>query len=327
MGIINNPHDKIFKEIMGKTETAKEFLANYLPEEVLQAVDLGNLAPEKDTYIDNELKESCSDKLFKTTINNRDAYIYLLFEHKSYQPKGMALQLLKYLVKIWEQKFTKEQADHLPIIIPLVIYHGENKWSIDRTLSKLIPDLKEVGPNLKKYIPDFEYLLYDFSPEGDEVIQGDVELMIFLEIFRAVYYKEVSMFLESLKKGIMLIEINNQSGETGEASETRNRNLSELFKTLILYIINVRSDVTVKEIYETAKEISPERGEEMQTIAEQLISEGMEKGIEKGMEKRNTEIALSSLSIGLPVETITKLTGLSTEKIEQLKQENKPGQN
>ncbi|MEV9641495.1 Rpn family recombination-promoting nuclease/putative transposase [Mammaliicoccus sciuri] len=37
---IQNPHDKFFKESMGNAEVAKDFLANYLPESVLQIIDL-----------------------------------------------------------------------------------------------------------------------------------------------------------------------------------------------------------------------------------------------------------------------------------------------
>ncbi|MFC5589657.1 Rpn family recombination-promoting nuclease/putative transposase [Sporosarcina soli] len=37
---IQNPHDKFFKETMGNVETAKDFLMNYLPESVMQVVNL-----------------------------------------------------------------------------------------------------------------------------------------------------------------------------------------------------------------------------------------------------------------------------------------------
>ncbi|WP_083996202.1 Rpn family recombination-promoting nuclease/putative transposase [Desulfosporosinus acididurans] len=34
----------------------------------------------------------------------KDGYLYLLFEHKSYPSPKRALQLLKYILNIWEQK-------------------------------------------------------------------------------------------------------------------------------------------------------------------------------------------------------------------------------
>lgn len=43
--------------------------------------------------------------------------------------------------------------------------------------------------------------------------------------------------------------------------------------------------------------------------------EGMEEGMEKGMEKERKKNAKSFLSLGVPVETIAKATGLSEEQI------------
>ena len=48
---------------------------------------------------------------------------------------------------------------------------------------------------------------------------------------------------------------------------------------------------------------------------EEGIEIGMEKGIEKGMEKT----ALNSMKAGLDNDTISKITGLTTEQIEDLR--------
>ena len=58
---IQNPHDKFFKEMMGNVETAKDFLANYLPEPIRQVVNLDTLEPQKDSFISAEPEESFSD--------------------------------------------------------------------------------------------------------------------------------------------------------------------------------------------------------------------------------------------------------------------------
>ena len=66
--------------------------------------------------------------------------------------------------------------------------------------------------------------------------------------------------------------------------ENQNNGL-EYFETFIRYIMNARNDLELQTVYELAKEISLERSEVVMTIAEKLITEGMEKGIEKGIEK------------------------------------------
>ena len=120
MPLINHPHDRFFKETMQDLETAQDFLANYLPQDILQLIDLDSLSLQKDSFIEKELREAFSDILYKASIKGREAYLYFLFEHKSSLVKTTALQLLKYMVKIWEQKTDKEKAASLPIIIPQI---------------------------------------------------------------------------------------------------------------------------------------------------------------------------------------------------------------
>jgi predicted transposase/invertase (TIGR01784 family) len=86
------------------------------------------------SFIDKKLRESFSDLLFSVDINSRQGYIYFLFEHKSYPVTDIAFQLLKYMTEIWNTKVNKEKAEELPIIIPLVIYHGKTAWRTGRTL-------------------------------------------------------------------------------------------------------------------------------------------------------------------------------------------------
>jgi len=95
---------------------AKDFLNNYLPENIIKVIDVDTLEPQKDSFINEELQEGFSDLLFKASINKREGYIYFLFEHKSYSSKDIALQLLRYMVEIWETKIKKEKSDKLPVI-------------------------------------------------------------------------------------------------------------------------------------------------------------------------------------------------------------------
>ena len=117
---IKNPHDKIFKETMSDIETAKDFFRNYLPEELLKLIDLDNISVDKDSFIEKELGEYFSDILYKINLLGKESYIYFLFEHKSYNYKKISLQLLEYMIKIWNLKV--KQRKTLPIIIPIVIH-------------------------------------------------------------------------------------------------------------------------------------------------------------------------------------------------------------
>ena len=105
---IQNPHDKFFKETFSNLKVTRDFLENYLPQSILKILDLNDLEIQNSSHVDEELNEVFSDLLFKTKINQRDGYLYFLFEHKSYPDRMIALQLLTYMVRIWKQKVNRE---------------------------------------------------------------------------------------------------------------------------------------------------------------------------------------------------------------------------
>ncbi len=189
---ITNPHDKFFKNIFSDKQIAKDFLNHYLPHDVKQLVNLETLTIVKENFVEKKLKEYFSDLLYKVEIENNPGYHYLLFEHKSYPYRLTSLQLLRYMVEIWEleikQKDKRKAKSHkkntsenaipstmetkpLPVIIPMIIYHGLNSWDIDNRFKGLFNLNKD---SLGRYIPDFEYIINDLSKLSDEEIKGGV---------------------------------------------------------------------------------------------------------------------------------------------------------
>lgn len=238
-----------------------------------------------------------------------DIFIFL-FEHKSYVSDTISLQLLKYILKIWEQKLKKEKQKKLPLIIPMVIYHGENKWSIAKELIDMIEGITELPKEILKYIPNYEYILYDLSPYGEEEIKGNVQLRIFLEILKAIYNKDIEEFIKVLEKSIIVLE----------KLENQDKGI-DYFETFIRYIMNARQDISITDVYEVVKNISLERSEEIMTIAEQLIKEGMEKGMEKGIKEGERKTARNLLRLGYLAEQVVEATDLTIEEVMELKKE------
>ncbi|NSW90473.1 MAG: Rpn family recombination-promoting nuclease/putative transposase [Firmicutes bacterium] len=60
-----------------------------------------------------------------------------------------------------------------------LVYHGEDRWKIDTKFIGMIEGVRELLESIKKYIPNYEYILCDLSPYGDEEIKGNVKLKIF----------------------------------------------------------------------------------------------------------------------------------------------------
>ncbi|TVR01684.1 MAG: Rpn family recombination-promoting nuclease/putative transposase [Desulfovibrionales bacterium] len=180
---VNNIHDTFFRETMSHKEVAADFLANYLPAKVLKHIRLDTLTITKDSFVDEKLDEYYSDLLYHVTFTgNRLGLIYFLFEHKSFPDRFTDLQLLGYLSENWQlvrKQFPK--AKKLPLIIPIIVYHGKPKGKAVR-LADLI-DLPH--PDLACYVPTFDTAFYDFSPGADEEIKGDIYIQLILHCLRA----------------------------------------------------------------------------------------------------------------------------------------------
>ena len=166
---VGNPHDLFFKKIFGEPRVTQDFLKNYFPKEILDCVQLDTLQVEKESFVEETLKESYSDLLFRAEISKKPGFVYFLFEHKSYPDRFAILQLLKYMISIWER--ARKETGTLPIILPVLIYHGESTWSGEKNLHALFPDAPK---NLKAYLPNFSPLFYDFTAIPDADLKGEI---------------------------------------------------------------------------------------------------------------------------------------------------------
>jgi hypothetical protein len=74
------------------------------PAFTFRATDFESLAPEPDTFLDDTLKGSYADLLYTVRYRNREA---LLFERKSRPHRFTLLQLLRYMIRIWDKPATR----------------------------------------------------------------------------------------------------------------------------------------------------------------------------------------------------------------------------
>ena len=70
MSVLNNPHDRFFKEVFSRSDVAADFLRHYLPETVSQQVDLATLELRKDSFIDPDLQQQFADLLYAVRLSD-----------------------------------------------------------------------------------------------------------------------------------------------------------------------------------------------------------------------------------------------------------------
>lgn len=81
----------------------------------------------------------------------------MLLEHKSKPEVWVALQLLRYMVRIWE-RLQHRKVKKLPPIIPIVVYHGETTYIFDRGLPDELPRILALLRGLADEKTALEYL-------------------------------------------------------------------------------------------------------------------------------------------------------------------------
>ncbi len=152
-----NIHNNFILNILKKKENSIDFLKICLPEEIKKGINYKKINFDDTTYIQKNLKEYFSDIVIKTEITNEQTDIYFLIEHKStFKTKEIIfIQLLKYMSSMWEDDIKNQK--ELRIIIPIVLYHGKNKWNIPENFK----DLYKISEGIKSicWILNIFYLI------------------------------------------------------------------------------------------------------------------------------------------------------------------------
>jgi len=240
------------------------------------------------------------DVLYKVDIKGEKAYIYILMDHKSYPDKAVSFQLLNYKYLIWERVTGgKRSWKNLPMVIPVVFYHGKEKWNVHRNFSNIIDNSNE---SLNKYVINYEYILCDLSDYSDEEIIGDVLIQLGMFTFKHIFDSQNDW--QKLIPKLFKVLDDLSKHESG---------LSFLSSFLKYFMSEADLDSqTVKDV--VIETFSEPGGKTFMTAAEELKLIGRAEGELEAKEK----IAKTMLVKGSEKEFISEVTGLSLEEIEKL---------
>lgn len=122
------------------------------------------------------MKVRHADLLFQASLHGHPVLLYLLLEHKSAADRWTPLQLLRYVVRVFDRFLQQHpEATFLPPIVPIVVHHGERSWSTPRTLLDLV-DLTGLPPAVQKVLsplqPDLHFLLDDLAATPESQLRA-----------------------------------------------------------------------------------------------------------------------------------------------------------
>ena len=313
MDEIKKIHDKFFKNVFKNEENTRALLRSCLPPTLNEAIDYTCLSIDPTNYISPQFAEGYSDIVAKTRIRTREKGfrlldLYILVEHKSYLDAAIFIQLLGYMILMWQEDIKNKVP--LRLIIPVVFYHGESKWTIP--LSFL--DQFDVDEEVKKYLLDFRYILFDTS-EIDLWAEKNRDLKENLYFFTSMVMMKQT-FNENLE------EIKRMFRLWVEKEFHRNPEVMQFVLTYLAQTANIDRD-TLEEMLNESK---LDGGAIMETLYQKIENEGIQKGIQKGkqegiqegIQEGKQEVVLNAFEKGLPEDTIASITGFSMKEIRKM---------
>ena len=151
----DNKHDKIFKDILqNKKEIAT--LINCFTEYEVREKDLEIYNTE---FITKSFKYAQADIVYRDARNE----VYYLIEHQTKVDYSMAYRVLNYCVEIIRSVVEEQEKNRIvfqyPIVIPIVLYTGNRKWTAKTTFA----ECQKIEDEERYKIINVKYKLLDIS--------------------------------------------------------------------------------------------------------------------------------------------------------------------
>jgi predicted transposase/invertase (TIGR01784 family) len=264
---IHHPHDKLFKGAFGQPANAAGFLRWQLPAALASHIDWDHLKLQPGSFVDSHYRHSESDLLFSAPLEeSSECLIYLLFEHQLSQDPCIALRLLRYMVRIWEEHRRKNpQASQLPVILPVVLAQNAQAWEIATQFSSLLDIPPPLSEECASFVPDFTFRLIQLADLGFQAIRGTPAGILTLRVMKA---ERIARLLdEAVWDESLLLQVP-----------------QETLELLIRYILN--ADIDKAAFDRKVQSVShPDVRTTAMSLAQQLRQEGRQEGRLEGRQE------------------------------------------
>ncbi|WP_406706739.1 Rpn family recombination-promoting nuclease/putative transposase [Sodalis sp.] len=298
-------HDALFKKFLGDIAVARDFLEIHLPPHLRERCDFSTLAMKSGSFIEDDLKGQCSDMLYSMkTTTGHDGYVYCLIEHQSRPEKLMAFRLLRYAVAAM-QRHLEQGNDSLPVVIPLLFYHGTTSpYPYSTQWLDCFTD-----PELAESVYRQAFPLVDITAMPDDEILSHRRVALLELVQKHIRTRDMLELAADIARLLNLWSIP-----------------KEQFRSLMYYIAERGNTSDESQFLQHIATKATDYQEDIMTIAEQLEAKGIQKGIQLGEQKGRQEgrqesarsIARQMLARGMERDVVKVCTGLSDHDLDDL---------
>jgi len=169
-------HDSLVKHAFTDLDNARGLLATALPAAISARLDLSVLSLRSGSFVDENLQDRHSDILYAARLSGREALLYLLLEHKNDPEHLTPLQVMRYMVRIWDQhlaalpKQQRGEACKLPVIIPIVLHHGRDGWTAAVRFEEMLDADEDLLGALGEHVPRLRLIIDDLGKQSNDQI-------------------------------------------------------------------------------------------------------------------------------------------------------------
>ena len=305
MDKIDKPEDKLFKKTFENIAATRLFLKNFLPSPIRNSIDFEDMVIDNTVGVSTQFKENLADIVIKTTIKTtteerRNTDIYVLMEHKSYRDPKVLVQLLMYMVTMWQKDLNEKKP--LRVIIPLIFYHGKNDWTVPATFAGQF----DVDDQIKEFLLDYKYIMFDtrewdMFDDSNREIRENVFLFSALALMKHTYNNDIAG-IEALFRYWY---------------EKKFIQEKEQVIMFLMYISEIK-DIAPDQLKNLLEKSNIDGGDIMQTLAQRWKNEGRQEGRQEGRLEKKMEVAKNMLLNGIREDVVMKCTGLTKEEIRRL---------
>ena len=202
--------DSFGKTVFSNNELCAQFLRRYtkIPQlKDVQAEDIEDVS-SRFTHMFTEERDADVVKKIKMKNNGMPFYFISLIEHKSNVEYNVVMQILRYIVYIWEDFEKKENAEKegisktkdfkYPPVLPIVYYDGVKNWTAALSLKERI----SMSDLFAEYIPDYKCMLFSIQKHSNqEIADGKDELSILILLDKLRNISDFKRLNEELPEG------------------------------------------------------------------------------------------------------------------------------
>jgi len=311
---IHHPHDKGYRQLLSNKKTFLELIMTFVKEDWVTDINENDIILVDKSYILQDFSEKEADVVYRLKTKDEDIIFYVLLELQSTVDYLMPFRLLLYEVEIWRDVYNNAQEEErerkgfqLPAIIPVVLYNGKNNWTAKLDFKEILAGYQK----FEKHLLNFHYILFDVNRYSDEDLIKAANLISSIFVLdQTMDYKEL---IRRLRK---LIDV------------LKNMNWKE-YKQITTWLKNVikpkMSDNLQKEVDRILEESNPVEVEIMimnlEVTLDEMQEQAEKRGKLEGKLEGKIEVARVALREGAEVDFVAKITGLTKEVVQKLKEE------